>query len=214
MLIDALNHCNGIRPLRYSLAAVGLVATLTACDKREEPPPPRQPAAPTGAQQSATALQNSTRPEGSKLAWDAPTSFKRSDEKHPMRIATYKFARASGDAEDAELAVSQAGGSVDANIKRWAGQFEGQSAEHAKLSGRKVNGLDITVVEMRGTYHAMSMPNAPPPMPREKYAMLAAIVPVGNAAYFFKLTGPEATVTAARQDFDTLVGSIRPEASP
>ena len=39
--------------------------------------------------------------------------------------------------------------------------------------------------------------------------VLAAIVEVGQAPYFFKVTGPEKSVVAARADFDKLVGSIR-----
>ena len=46
----------------------------------------------------------------------------------PMRAATYRIPAAKGDTEGAELAVfyfgQGQGGAVDANVKRWVGQFQ------------------------------------------------------------------------------------------
>ena len=39
--------------------------------------------------------------------------------------------------------------------------------------------------------------------------LLGAVIDAGERQYFFKLTGPEKTVTAARKDFDALVSSAR-----
>jgi hypothetical protein len=44
------------------------------------------------------------------------------------------------------------------------------------------------------------------------YALLGAIVEGPDANWFFKLTGPAATVDAQRQAFEAMVGSLRPAA--
>src|SRR5207302_1911498 len=75
------------------------------------------PAAVSGSSGAATAAG----PED--IAWDAPASWVSAPNPSTMRKATYKIPKAAGDAEDAELAVSSAGGGVDANIKRWEQQF-------------------------------------------------------------------------------------------
>jgi hypothetical protein len=125
-----------------------------------------------------------------------------------MRKATYTIPRAAGDAEDGELSVSQAGGTVDQNVARWAGQFE-RRVEDAKRASRTVNGLRVTVVEIHGDYSGMTMPGAPAPAPAKKpgWALLGAIVETSPPT-FFKLTGPEKTVMHARPDFDRLVESL------
>ncbi len=78
-----------------------------------------------------------------------------------MRKATYTIPRAAGDAEDGELSVSQAGGGLDQNLTRWAGQFDQKLAD-VKREERTTHGLKVMVVEIHGTYKAMAMPGAPP----------------------------------------------------
>jgi hypothetical protein len=127
-----------------------------------------------------------------------------------MRLATYRVPRAPGDRQDAELSVVQAGGSLDANIRRWQRQFQlapGTSGQRRQLT---VNDLVVDVVELRGTYLGSRKPGAPVTRPRPGWIMVVAVVPTAGGATFFKLLGPERTVDEARSDFDVLVGSIRP----
>jgi len=124
-----------------------------------------------------------------------------------MRKATYKVPRASGDAEDGELTIVQAGGTVDQNVTRWAGQFQAKP-DDVKRQERKVGGLKATVVEIHGPYTAMAMPGAPASGAKPGFALLGAIVE-SVPPTFFKLVGPEKTVVAARHDFDALVDSLR-----
>jgi hypothetical protein len=123
-----------------------------------------------------------------------------------MRKATYKIPKVAGDADDAELTVSAAAGGVDANIKRWAGQFG--NAE-AKTEPRRPNGLKVTVVEIKGTYASGGGMMGGPSTPKEKYMLVGAVVDGGERQHFFKMTGPEKTVTAAKKDFDAFVASFR-----
>jgi hypothetical protein len=124
-----------------------------------------------------------------------------------MRKATYKIPKVEDDAEDAELSVSQAGGGVDANIKRWSSQFDG--SPEMKVSHRDVGSLSVTVVEGHGTFNGGGMPGGPAAAPKRGWALLAAIVESAEPPYFFKLTGPDKTVKAARADFDAFVASFK-----
>jgi hypothetical protein len=122
-----------------------------------------------------------------------------------MRIATYRVPRASGDAEDAELSVVQAGGSVEANAQRWLGQFDEAGQKSAKRSVRHVGTLEVSIVDVQGTYSGGMGPDT---SPKAGWALRGAIVALPGAPCFFKLTGPAKSVAAAAAEFDALIASL------
>lgn len=129
-----------------------------------------------------------------------------------MRAATYRVQRAPGDPEDAELAVFYfgpgQGGDTEANAKRWIGQFDGVPADQVKREDRDVAGMRQHTIEIEtGTYQS-GMPSGPK-TPKSGYGLLGAIVETPSGNYFFKLTGPTATVSAAKRDFYGLLDSIK-----
>ncbi len=144
------------------------------------------------------------------ISWKAPDAWKKEPDR-PMRAATYTIAPVKGDTDSAECGVfffgSGQGGSVEANIERWTGQFEGAKAPTPKKE--KIAGFDVTSVELEGTYTAPNMmnPNAPKaPKPNtELYAFIVA-APEGNV--FFKLSGPKKTVDAAKADFTKMLKGL------
>jgi hypothetical protein len=198
----------------HRLLLLGAVLAAGACTKNPEPDSssplrPSPTSAPAGAAASSASPSEATPRRPSDVAWDAPASFVKADNTSPMRKATYHVKAAPGDAEDAELSVSQAGGTVDMNIKRWAGQFELTPGTGApKSEPRLVGDFKVTVVEMHGTWTGSGMPGSPAGAPKPGYALLGAIVDTATPT-FFKLTGPEKTVMAAKTDFDKLVQSLR-----
>jgi hypothetical protein len=125
-----------------------------------------------------------------------------------MRKATYKIPKAAGDPEDAELSVTQAGGSIEANVDRWVGQLSA-TKDAVQRSEQKVGRFKVTIVDIKGTFQGSGMPGAPPSPPKEHWELLGAIVEGTDPPHFFKLVGPEKTVTGARGDFDRLIGSLR-----
>ena len=148
------------------------------------------------------------KPAQAGVTWTAPSAFASVQHPSPMRLATYKFAKVEGDADDAEMTVTRVGGDAQANINRWKNQFDPPA--EADQSERTVGDLKVTVVRMSGTYQGMAMPGAPAAGPKPGYTMLAAIVvwPGHGDPTFFKLTGPSKTVDAARPAFDQLVASL------
>jgi hypothetical protein len=120
-----------------------------------------------------------------------------------MRRASYVIPAASGDTEDGDLSVSEAGGALDANIDRWAGQFGGATP---KKKTTTFAGKRTTLVELRGSYTGMGMLGAPGK--KDGFAMLAAIVET-DPPTFFKLVGPERTINGAKSEFEALMASLK-----
>lgn len=129
-----------------------------------------------------------------------------------MRKAQYKL---PGEAGDAELVVTYFGtggaGGVDANIARWIGQFS--ESDGGKTSKQTVAGMKVTVLDIRGSFVGMQRPmgggsNAT----KTGQRMLAAIVEAPAGAFYFKLVGPEVTVTKWETSFDQFVKAMKPSA--
>ena len=122
-----------------------------------------------------------------------------------MRLATNKLPRAAGDSEDAELSVSRAGGETDANIRRWVGQFE--QAKNEQRRTKIVQGFKVSIVEVEGTYSGGMGAAAGA---HANWALMGAIVETPSQPYFFKVTGPAATVHAGKKAFDAMIDSLAP----
>ena len=125
----------------------------------------------------------------------------------PMRIGTY-LVSVAGKASRAEVSVVRAGGTPEANIQRWLGQFDDAGQE--TRTTKTVRGFKITIVEVGGTFLGGSMKPDTKAAPHPGWALLGAIVETPSSPYFFKLTGDAPTVRAARASFEALLDSITP----
>ena len=132
-----------------------------------------------------------------------------------MRKASYRVKKAEGDAEDAELAVfhfgAGQGGSLEANVDRWTGQFTGVKPDGIKRSDRSANGLSQHIVEIEEGTFKSGMPGTGTTTPKPKFALVGAIVAAPNGNWFFKLTGPKKTVEARRAGLFELLDSVKAE---
>lgn len=147
-----------------------------------------------------------------ELKMTAPAKWK---QKQPrVRIIAYEFATpaAKKDKQDGRCTIMAAGGSIDANIKRWYGQFTqpdgGDTEERAKLKKEKIAGHTVHLVDIGGTYKDQRGPFAPAVM-REDYRMLGAIIEAEDANYFVKLYGPKRTIDAQDKAFQEMIKSLR-----
>lgn len=132
-----------------------------------------------------------------------------------VNIIEHEFAvpASEGDAADGRLTVMNAGGSIDDNVNRWFGQFTqpdgGSTADRAKVKKIQVNGEDVHLIDISGTFKDQRGPFAPA-VEREKYRMLGAIVATkkfGN--YFFKFYGPQRTVTENEEAFVKMIEGLQ-----
>lgn len=201
--------------MRSSVRAAFIFAALVAaCGKTPEPEPASGPKSSAASEAPSSAATTSATGATAKagpgdVTFDAPDGWTKADNPSPMRRATYRIPRAKGDAEDGELSVSQAGGTVEANLKRWTGQFEART--RTERTERQIGPLKVTVVELSGTFTGGGMPGAAPSAPKAGWSMLAAIVETTPGLTFFKLTGPTPTVSAAKGVFDKLLGTLKPK---
>lgn len=132
----------------------------------------------------------------------------------PMRVETYSVPPAPGLHEKAECAVyffgANQGGSVEANIERWRGQFRATDGglPHANIQKWKVHGLIATTIDVSGDYSGMGGPMAAQKTVQHGFRLLGAIVegPEGNV--FIKFAGPAKTVAVNQQKFDDLLNSF------
>ena len=98
------------------------------------------------------------------------------------------------------------GGGIDDNVTRWERQFKDQPT--AKRERRTVSGLAVHMVGIEGTYMNPGGGMMQSRGEKPGHRLLGAIVEAPEGNVFFKLTGPGATVQAARAGFDALVASI------
>ena len=131
-----------------------------------------------------------------------------------MRSATYLIPAASGDSEGGECAVFEnIGGGVDANIKRWIGQFEqpdtSSSDAKAKRGTETINGFQVSTVDLTGIYAGGGMSMGQPSVKKPGYRLLGAIIEAPSGPVYFKMTGPEKTIATAQKEFQELLKSVK-----
>ena len=167
---------------------------------------------PEQAKESPPNLTQGNPPVGENavagIEWTPPSGWNQAPPR-PMRIVTYTVAAKEG--EGGECAVfffgGGEGGNIDANIARWASQFDG--SPEPKRSAREVNGMKVTMVEIAGTYLSPGGPMMQSQGKKSNYRLLGAIVDAPEGSVFFKFTGPDKTINEAEDEFNELIGSLK-----
>ncbi len=170
--------------------------------------PSMPPAAPAASAQATNVAGDLTYKTPSAWIKEQPTSS--------MRVAQFRLPKAVGDAEDASLVLfyfgQGQGGSIEANLDRWVGQMQqpdgGSSRDKARTSRIKVNGLNVTLLDLTGVYTAEMSPGSGDRQNKPNSRMRAAVVETPKGPYFFKLVGTEKTVARHEQDFMAFVNSV------
>jgi len=170
-------------------------------------PPPGLPPVPEGAGTGDAAL-----------AWTVPAGWISEKPASSMRRAQYKVPGKAGDGECVVFYFGPGqGGDPMANAVRWAEQFtlpDGSPAGSAmKTSDLEVGGLKVFVVEVAGTYKGGMTMTAAPATTKPGYRLLGAVAPGPDANWYFKFTGPDATVNEQRDAFTSMVTSLKHGAS-
>ena len=143
------------------------------------------------------------------LKWTAPAAWT-SKGAAPMRAGTYTVA----DAECVVYFFGQGqGGTVDANMARWSGQFTGADGKPstAKVTKLTVHGLPVTRMDISGIYVATGGAAKTQQGPKPGSRMLAAIAEGPGGNLFVKFTGPAKTITGQAVAFDSLIATFQKE---
>ncbi len=207
------------RPL--ALAAALLVAV--ACGGSSEPPAlavatpgPAAPApggspgmlSPHGGAGELAPAPEGRRVEALGVAFDLPERWVRQAPNSAMRIAQ---AEIPGEAGPALLSVfhfgAGGGGSVEANLERWVGQVEVAAGVEPERGAFEAGPLRVTWIDVSGTLLPTGMGGPSEPEPDSK--LVGAVIEGAGGPWFFKATGPAATLAAAREEFLAMLRSAR-----
>ncbi len=98
------------------------------------------------------------------------------------------------------------GGSVQANVERWAKQFTSADGSPAQVETevRTIHGVPVTLVSAHGSYSAGMMNTSSEK--QSNMALRGAILEnQSDGDLFIKMTGPEKLVKEATATFDTMI---------
>lgn len=147
------------------------------------------------------------------LKWTAPPGWV-SQGSAPFRVVTWSVPAAAGSGK-AECIVyffgPGQGGSVQANLARWKGQFSqnGKPVE-GKVTQQTVHGVKITTIDLTGTYTATGGQVKEGQGPMAGYRMVASVAQGPGGNIFIRFIGPEKTVTAGLAKYEQLLSSLQP----
>lgn len=165
------------------------------------------------AQEAAEGLAFTIADGGYSLA--APEGWKRVQPKSSIVETEFSVPSEGEGVQPGRMTVMGAGGSVQANVDRWYGQFtqpDGKATkDKAATKTLKLAGCQVTIVDISGTYK--DAPAGPfaggKAVDRPDYRMLAAIVETpGQGNYFLKFYGPGKTVADHADGFRAMVEGL------
>jgi len=190
----------------FALTVVAFAALCGCASKPDEPP-------------GASALPAD--PHVAPLKYTAPSTWQKTEEsdEHERR-AGYAVPKVGDDKEDGEALVLFFGtgspGDRDKQWDPWFKQFDGDAktaATRTTIVG--AHGIAVDVFEVAGNYklnigpHRPGQVRSPVQMVKNSYRMLGAVAHTKDRGnWFFRLVGPDATVTAAKPDFMAMLQSV------
>jgi hypothetical protein len=137
------------------------------------------------------------------ITFEAPNAWVKEDPANAMRKAQYRVPDKEKKAKDAEMVLFYFGssaGTVQMNLKRWAGQMGQQEAKGEAIEGK----CKITLVDLKGTYT-----ERPDKDPIADARMLAAVVETEAGPWYFKLVGPADTAGDWRDEFVAMLKAAK-----
>lgn len=152
------------------------------------------------------------------LAFTPPAGWVVEPTTSGMRAAQYRLPAQEGEGQDTTVVVfffgAAGGGGFEANVARWASQFEqpdgAPTMERARETSRSVNGMALREVALEGTYVAETFPGSGQRVREEGWALRGAMVEAPTGPYYIRLLGPRAGVERAEPSFRTFLGDLRP----
>jgi hypothetical protein len=150
-----------------------------------------------------------------QLTFKAPDMWQPRPAASTMRVAEFILPKVDGDPEDGDVVVyyfGGQGGDVNANIDRWLGQMQQPdgtaTAAVAKRATRTVNGIELSLLEVTGTYVAELRPGAIEHFNKPGFRMRTVVVPTARGPYFIKMLGPDKTIQKWSASFDEFLGTL------
>jgi len=166
---------------------------------------------------NGTADEHTKPVKAGKLSFRVPIGWTQQTPASPMRTAQFEIPVRCNNSEAVSVVLyyfgPNQGGSVEANLKRWEQQFaapEGTSlADVKKIEQKRPAGLNVTILELAGTYVAPLSPRNPTARhSKPNYCLFAAVVETADGPFFFKIVGPAQSMEQQRAHFMQLIDSL------
>lgn len=202
---------NGLIIMRkwLSLCLCGLsVSGCGLAGVETDVPVPTAKAQPLGGQPKQNESPRTTLEPTERLIggvkFEVPAGWEEKSLSSSMILGEYSL---PGEAGNARLTLSTAGGGTAANLERWRGQFQpGPNDPPASETTVTAAGKEVTLLDVHGTFNDSFGGGGPKP----NWQLLGVAIPIDpDHNYFVKLTGPSETVTARREEFLKFVSSAR-----
>ena len=197
--------------LLASLAIVCFVqVSATAQETSDDKATQESPAATEKAEPFAVKVADGN------IVFSASGPWQRVQPRSRMLEAEIKIPKIGDDPADGRLTIMGAGGSIEANIERWKGQFSqpdgGDTSDKTKVEVKTIAGQKVNMVDIAGTF--LDQPGGPmaggPKVERPNYRMLAAIIETENYGnYFVKFYGPKPTIDKNADAFKKMIKSLK-----
>jgi len=143
------------------------------------------------------------------LMFALPEGWRQEAPSSSMRLAQ---AAIPGPGGEGQLAVfffgPGGGGGVEANLDRWVGQMVPPAGATPSRDSFETGDLRVTFVELDGTLKASQF-GMGPAEDQEGFRLFGAVVEGQGGPWFFKITGPEATIKAERENALAMLRDLR-----
>lgn len=148
------------------------------------------------------------------IAYQVPDGWLAETPSSSMRKAQYSLPSGNPDSKG-EVTLfhfgAGGGGGVDANLRRWAGQFQQpDGSDPMKVSTTdqmQVGDFRVSTIEVNGRY-VSAMPGAPA-YNEENWRLIGAVIEGPGGPWFFKGVGPEEVMSSHRDGFLGMIQSAR-----
>jgi hypothetical protein len=156
------------------------------------------------------AAPSGTPVELERLRFELPAGWEKVTPSSSMRVAQATIADPGG---NAELAVfhfgAGQGGDIEANLQRWLSQVVPDAGGAPQREAFETNGLRVTWVDVKGTLQPGQM-GMGPSTAQPNSRLFGAIIEGDGGPWFFKATGPDATLAPRRDAFVAMLRSAQP----
>ena len=150
------------------------------------------------------------------LTFEPPSEWIKRETTSQEQLARYYLPRMNSDREDADLVVlyfGNEGVSSESHLEQWTNEMlqsdERPSADVATTTSFQVSDMPVTLLDVPGIYAATVHPGSKMRYYKPGYRLHAAVVESEDGPVFFKLIGPDHTVTHWEPWFTELLESTR-----
>ena len=185
-----------------------LLLPLAACNRGEETPPPAAQDVPAPMSSRGEPVGDAAGQEGT-VKFDMPANWQQQPPANQMRVAQATIPGAGGAGDLVVFYFGPGGGGgVEANIQRWVDQMDPAPGSNPQPESFEVNGYHVTWIDVSGTLKPSNMGTGPT-TEQPNSRLYGAVVEGPGGPWFFKATGPDATLAAERDNFLEMLRSVR-----